>query len=80
MSGEVFFFNNHLEPAGDQPVRVLARIKLLRTEDGGRANPSTKNFRPNHNFGGPDNRSFFIGQIEVPEGTWIHPGDHHAQL
>ena len=53
MSGEVFSFSVHLEPAGDQPVRVLARIKVLRTEDGGRASPFTKNFRPNHNFGGP---------------------------
>jgi hypothetical protein len=25
----------------------------------------------------PMPRSFFIGQIEVPEGTWIHPGETH---
>jgi translation elongation factor EF-Tu-like GTPase len=77
MAGEVFSFNDHLEPAGDKPIRVLARIRVRRTEDGGRAKPFTKNFRPNHNFGAVDNRYFFIGQIEVPDGKWIYPGETH---
>jgi translation elongation factor EF-Tu-like GTPase len=77
MSGKAFFFHDNLEPAGEKPIRVLARIKVLRTEDGGRAGPFTKNFRPNHNFGALNDRFFFIGQIEVPEGKWIHPGETH---
>jgi hypothetical protein len=31
-----FAFTDVLEPAGDKPIRVLARISVLRTEDGGR--------------------------------------------
>ena len=71
----VFRFTDVLEPAGKEPIRVLARISVVPTEQGGRKGPFTTNFRPNHNFGGPDDRIFYIGQVEVPEGTWIHPGE-----
>ena len=71
----VFRFTDVLEPAGKEPIRVLARISVVPTEQGGRKGPFTTNFRPNHNFGGPDDRIFYIGQVEVPEGAWIHPGD-----
>jgi translation elongation factor EF-Tu-like GTPase len=70
-----FGFTDVLEPKGDKPIRVLARISLLRTEDGGRKGPFTASFRPNHNFGGPSNRIFYVGQVEVPEGTWVQPGE-----
>lgn len=40
-----------------------------------RRTPFTARFRPNHNFGAAEDRVFYIGQIEVPEGTWVHPGD-----
>lgn len=61
--------------AGDEPVRVLARVHVLAAADGGRTTPFTANYRPNHNFGAADNRHYFIGQVEVPEGEWIHPGE-----
>jgi elongation factor Tu len=70
-----FVFTDVLEPAGKEPIRVLARISVIRTEDGGRQGPFTKSYRPNHNFGGPEDRVFFIGQVEVPEGEWIYPGE-----
>lgn len=70
-----FSFTDVLEPAGDKPIRVLARISVLRTEDGGREGPFTVSYRPNHNFGGPADRVFYIGQVEVPQGTWVHPGE-----
>ena len=70
-----FRFTDVLEPAGKEPIRVLARISVLSTEHGGRQGPFTKSYRPNHNFGGPDDRVFYIGQVEVPEGTWVHPGE-----
>jgi translation elongation factor EF-Tu-like GTPase len=54
---------------------VLARISVRPTEDGGRKGPFTHHFRPNYNFGEPDNRVFYIGQVEVPEGTWVYPGE-----
>ena len=72
-----FAFHDVMEPAGDKPLRVLARISVLRTEDGGRKGPFTKSYRPNHNFGAPVDRVFYIGQVEVPDGTWIHPGETH---
>ena len=70
-----FCFHDVLEPAGKEPIRVLARISVVPTEQGGRNGPFTKSYRPNHNFGGPDDRVFYIGQVEVAEGTWIHPGE-----
>ena len=70
-----FAFYDLLEP-GD-PIRVLARIEMRRTEDGGRATPFTSKFRPNHNFGSQEDRSFYIGQIEIAENAWIYPGETH---
>jgi elongation factor Tu len=72
---ELFRFTDVLEPAGKEPIRALARISVVPTEQGGRKGPFATNFRPNHNFGGPDDRIFYIGQIEVPEGAWVHPGE-----
>ena len=72
---KAFAFTDVLEPAGDKPIRVLARISVLKTEDGGRRGPFTVSYRPNHNFGGPNDRVFYVGQVEVPEGTWVHPGE-----
>jgi translation elongation factor EF-Tu-like GTPase len=74
---EIFAFADYMESAGDKPIKVLARISVLMTEDGGKLNAFTKNYRPNHNFGTSENRGFFIGQIEVSEGVWIHPGKTH---
>jgi elongation factor Tu len=72
---DAYCFTDVLEPAGKEPIRVLARISVIATEQGGRKGPFTKSYRPNHNFGGPEDRVFYIGQVEVPEGTWIHPGE-----
>jgi translation elongation factor EF-Tu-like GTPase len=70
-----FFFFDELRSAGDTPIRVLARIHVLSSEEGGRRDPFTARYRPNHNFGTPENRHFFIGQVEIPDGEWIHPGE-----
>jgi translation elongation factor EF-Tu-like GTPase len=59
------------------PMRVLARIATLKTEDGGRRAPFTAKYRPNHNFGAADDRQFFVGQLEIPVGVWIYPGEIH---
>jgi len=72
---EPFAFNDLVEPG--QPIRILARIAVLTPEEGGKQRPFTKGYRPNHNFGGPEDTDFYIGQIEVPEGTWIRPGEAH---
>ena len=57
------------------PARVFARISVLRTENGGRQSPFTTHFRPNHNFGDEENARFYIGQVEVPRGEWVFPGE-----
>jgi hypothetical protein len=62
------------EARGDS-IFVEATVSLLATSDGGRPSPITRGFRPNHNFGDPENRSTFIGQIELPEGEWLYPGE-----
>ena len=59
------------------PICVLARIAVVATDEGGKNQPFTKNYRPNHNFGSAENNETFIGQIEVPEGSRVYPGETH---
>lgn len=72
---QVFVFSDELRPAGDKPIPVSARIHVLSEEEGGRRTPFTAKYRPNHNFGDAGNRNYFIGQVEVPEGEWVYPGE-----
>ncbi|MBL9181567.1 MAG: hypothetical protein JNN17_05460 [Verrucomicrobiaceae bacterium] len=71
----MFAFTDNLDILDDKPIVVRATIALVAQDKGGRPGPFTKVFRPNHNFGGPDDRFFFIGQIEVEEGDWVYPGE-----
>ena len=64
-----------LEVVSDQPLLVEAELTLYKTENGGRHTPFTKNFRPNHNFDWPESNRFFIGQVEMNDGEWMHPGE-----
>jgi len=57
------------------PIKVLARVSVLSSESGGRSRPFIHPYRPNHNFGKPDSREFYIGQIELPEGEEVFPGE-----
>ena len=75
MHAEVFY--DQIQPVGDTPIKILARIEVVKTEDGGRTGAFTQKYRPNHNFGSAENREFFIGQVEIPEGVWISPGETH---
>ncbi len=70
---EVLTFVDLLEPG--EPIRVLARISVLRTEDGGRNYPIPMSYRPNHNFGGAEDTQFYIGQLEIPENHPVKPGE-----
>lgn len=70
---EPFAFVDLLED-GPSP-RVLARLSFLSTEAGGRSGPCWGVYRPNHNFGGPDDRQFYIGQVQVPEGEVVQSGE-----
>ena len=56
---------DEVRPAGDAPLRVSARVRVISTEEGGKRQPFTARYRPNHNFGSSQNRHFFIGQVEI---------------
>ena len=56
-------------------IRVRAAIRLLPTSESGRKAPIRGSYRPNHNFGTPDNRAMRVGYIDFPEGTWLSPGE-----
>jgi len=66
---------DNLDTTGGKPIVVEANIRLLSTEQGGKSSPITQLYRPNHNFGDPDNRNMFIGQIELGELEYLHPGE-----
>jgi elongation factor Tu len=72
---EVISYIDALEPG--EPIRVIARVTFLSIEEGGKTRAVTKGYRPNHNFGEPEENKFYIGQIEVPENAWIQPGETH---
>ena len=41
-------------PAGAAPIQVLARLRVLSTEEGGRQRPFTEQYRRNQNVGAPE--------------------------
>lgn len=52
-------------------IRVRASVRLLpEVEHGRRAN-----YRPNHNFFGPDDRVMTMGEVNIPAGEELHPGE-----
>ena len=61
----------------DDQLRITARVHFLTTEEGGRQTPlrGGGSYRPNHNFGGPDDREMCVGFIDLPEGREVRPGD-----
>lgn len=70
---EAFAFTDLLESG--KPIKVLARVSVLGTEEGGRSHPLPNRYRPNHNFGGARDNQFYIGQLEIPENTSVRPGE-----
>ena len=54
---------------------VEAEFTLLPTSQSGRSTGITSGYRPNHNFGGPSDFNLRMGQVEVPGGGWIQPGE-----
>lgn len=74
---KAFGFHDVLEPTGNGPraIRVQARVHMLSAQEGGRTSPVTTRYRPNHNFGGATDLTFYIGQFEVPGNRWIESGE-----
>lgn len=65
----------------DQPGRegaiisVRAVISFLTSHDGGRTADVRLTYRPLHNFGAPDNRELWFGQIRLEANDKISPGE-----
>lgn len=55
-------------------VTVSAVIYLLPEQEGGKENPVTTGYSPNHNFIGPGNRNVCMGRIRIENDEWIYPG------
>jgi translation elongation factor EF-Tu-like GTPase len=49
-------------------------LSFLSTEEGGRKTEAFSGYRPNHNFGEPSVREFYVGQITFPLNESIKPG------
>ncbi len=49
-------------------------LSFLSTEEGGRKTEAFSGYRPNHNFGEPSGREFYVGQITFPLNESIKPG------
>ena len=61
--------------ANEPPIRVRALLSFLSTEEGGRQTPAFSGYRPNHNFGEPSGREFYVGQITFAPMESIKPGE-----
>lgn len=68
-------FVDNSDIVDDSLIWVYARVEVLSTQDGGRSGPFANRYRPNHNFGGPENRVFYIGEIVLEEDEKIYPGE-----
>lgn len=60
---------------GSGLVQVRAIVRLLPTEQGGRARPVAGSWRPNHNFFDADNRQMATGLMEVSQANPLSPGE-----
>lgn len=56
-------------------IRIRARIELLPSSDGGRTAPVRGSYRPNHNFGGPEDREMTVGFLDFADGQSLSPGE-----
>ena len=55
-------------------IMVEAELSLLPSSVSGRTSGITSKYRPNHNFGSPENNEMRMGEITVPNNKWIEPG------
>lgn len=54
-------------------IQIKARISV--SSESSRTAPLLDQYRPDHNFGSPDNRYMFMGQIDIPVDDPIYVGD-----
>lgn len=69
-----------LEPRRGAVINVRALITFLASHEGGRTSDVRSTYRPLHNFGEPDNREMWFGQIRLDENDKISPGESREVL
>ena len=67
------WFTYHLNDGS--PIDVVTDVRFLSSTEGGKTCPIHASYRPNHNFGSPDDRAFYIGQIDFLPGDEVAPGE-----
>jgi hypothetical protein len=56
-------------------INVRALITFLASHEGGRTSDVRSTYRPLHNFGEPNNREMWFGEIRLDENDKISPGE-----
>jgi translation elongation factor EF-Tu-like GTPase len=56
-------------------VHVIAEVRLLPTNEGGKTVPICGSYRPNHNFFDAADAVLTAGFVELPEGVAVNPGE-----
>jgi hypothetical protein len=56
-------------------IHIKARVALLPSAISGRTGPIRGGYRPNHNFGGPDDRDMDVGFLNFSDGQTLSPGE-----
>jgi translation elongation factor EF-Tu-like GTPase len=66
---------DHRDGTGSGVLNVRALISFLVSHEGGRKTDVRLTYRPLHNFGDPDNREMWFGQICLDAMDKISPGE-----
>jgi hypothetical protein len=75
-----FVFGDLMYTDGRPGLTVRASLTLLPNLVRGRRTDNIVRWRPNHNFGQPEERSFYVGQVEIDSGDTIEPGETKLAL
>jgi translation elongation factor EF-Tu-like GTPase len=55
-------------------IRVLAKVHMIATKDGGRTEPVTTRYKAESSFGGRTSPVVSIGRFELNQDQWLYPG------
>ncbi|MEW6688556.1 MAG: hypothetical protein AB1452_05620 [Pseudomonadota bacterium] len=60
---------------GSDQIKVRAVFTFVPSTEGGRVGPAKSGYRPQHNFGAPDDRLMQIGKVDFEGKSEVHPGE-----